>query len=95
MRRDAGRARPVGTRAVLAGLRWYRSAISPLLGPSCRYVPSCSAYAAEAVERFGAVRGGGLALRRIGRCHPLHRGGYDPVPAADGPDGGRRTGWHR
>jgi uncharacterized protein len=61
----------------------YRLAISPLLGPRCRFHPSCSSYALEALERHGAVRGLWLALRRVLRCHPWHPGGYDPVPPAD------------
>lgn len=58
----------------------YRYGISPLLGPHCRFEPSCSAYALEAVRRYGALRGTWLALRRLLRCHPLCPGGYDPVP---------------
>ncbi|WP_238388400.1 membrane protein insertion efficiency factor YidD [Sinimarinibacterium sp. NLF-5-8] len=54
--------------------------ISPLLGPSCRFYPSCSRYAVQALQHHGAVRGSGLALRRLLRCHPLNPGGYDPVP---------------
>ncbi len=63
-------------------LRGYRFAISPLYGQVCRYHPTCSGYALEAVTRYGALRGGWLALRRIGRCHPWAAGGYDPVPVA-------------
>lgn len=68
------------TRAVLAALRFYRQWISPLKPPSCRYSPTCSAYAMEAVARYGPWRGGWLAVRRILRCHPWARGGHDPVP---------------
>jgi hypothetical protein len=68
------------TRLLVAPLRFYRTAISPIRPPACRYVPSCSAYALEAIERFGALRGSWLALRRLLRCHPFHAGGHDPVP---------------
>jgi uncharacterized protein len=61
-------------------IRCYRASISPLLGPRCRYVPSCSHYTEEAIERFGVLRGGLLGLWRILRCHPFARGGVDPVP---------------
>jgi putative membrane protein insertion efficiency factor len=64
-------------------LRGYKWAISPLFPPACRYVPSCSDYAAEAVERYGALVGGGKALLRLMRCHPFSRGGYDPVVRRD------------
>lgn len=67
-------------RLLLLLIRFYRVAISPLFLPHCRYYPTCSAYALEAVTRYGAWRGGWIALRRILRCHPFHRGGYDPVP---------------
>ncbi len=60
-------------------LRAYKWAISPMLPPACRYVPTCSEYAMEAVERYGALRGGWMAFARILRCHPFARGGYDPV----------------
>ncbi len=63
---------------VLLGL--YRRWISPLLGQNCRFHPTCSRYAIEAIEAHGAVRGGWLALRRVSRCHPFHEGGLDPVP---------------
>lgn len=66
--------------AVLAMLRGYRMAISPLLGQRCRFHPSCSAYAGDAVSRFGVLRGGLLAAFRIARCQPLCEGGIDPVP---------------
>lgn len=58
----------------------YRRYISPLKSPCCRYIPTCSEYAMIAVERYGAARGGWLALKRVLRCHPFHAGGYDPVP---------------
>ncbi|OQA34136.1 MAG: putative membrane protein insertion efficiency factor [Betaproteobacteria bacterium ADurb.Bin341] len=58
----------------------YRYAISPLLGPSCRFFPTCSEYAAEAVRRYGVSHGGWLAIKRILRCHPWNSGGFDPVP---------------
>ena len=66
--------------ALILLVRCYQITVSPLLPAACRYYPSCSAYAVEALERHGAWRGGWLAIRRIGRCHPFHAGGYDPVP---------------
>ena len=66
--------------ALVLLIRGYQVAISPLLPASCRYYPSCSAYAVEAIEKHGALRGGWLAMKRIGRCHPFRPGGYDPVP---------------
>jgi uncharacterized protein len=67
---------------VRGAIRFYQLAVSPLVGPACRFHPSCSQYALEAVSRFGVLRGGWLAVRRLGRCHPFHPGGYDPVPPA-------------
>jgi len=68
-------------RFVLKGLiRLYRYFVSPMLGPNCRFYPSCSCYAEEAIEHHGIARGSYLAARRILRCHPWHPGGYDPVP---------------
>jgi putative membrane protein insertion efficiency factor len=65
---------------VLILIRFYQLAISPHFPPSCRYAPTCSVYAYEAVLKYGAIRGSFMALRRILRCHPFHPGGYDPVP---------------
>ena len=67
-------------RFLLALIRFYRRNISPLRKPCCRYIPTCSEYALEAGEKYGALKGSWLALRRFLRCHPFHRGGYDPVP---------------
>lgn len=67
---------------VIGIIRFYRLGISPYLPPHCRYTPTCSSYAIEAINRFGIVRGGWMAMKRIGRCHPWHAGGYDPVPEA-------------
>lgn len=64
---------------LLALLRSYKVVVSPLLPPACRFAPSCSEYAFEAVRRYGALRGGWLSIRRLTRCHPFHPGGYDPV----------------
>jgi uncharacterized protein len=68
-------------RLLMLLLTGYRTFISPLLGPRCRFYPSCSAYALEAVQVHGALRGSWLAARRLSRCHPFHAGGLDPVPA--------------
>ena len=64
-----------------AGIRLYQWTLSPWLAPSCRYFPSCSEYAIEAITRFGPAHGGWLALKRLGRCHPWGKDGYDPVPS--------------
>ena len=73
-------ARSLPARLLLSVVAFYRGYVSPMMGPTCRYVPSCSAYAQQAIEEYGVARGGWLALRRLLRCHPLHKGGYDPVP---------------
>ena len=67
-------------RVLLALVRFYRRAISPFRPPCCRYTPTCSQYALEAIEKYGALKGGWMAFRRILRCNPFHKGGYDPVP---------------
>ncbi len=67
-------------RVLIWSIRGYQRLISPLIPPSCRFTPTCSQYAAEAIDRFGSVRGSYLATLRICRCHPFHPGGYDPVP---------------
>jgi putative membrane protein insertion efficiency factor len=66
--------------ALVALVRGYKYAVSPFLGMNCRFAPSCSEYAVEALQRHGALRGLWLAARRVSRCHPWHPGGYDPVP---------------
>jgi uncharacterized protein len=70
----------IAARILLLAIDAYRALLAPLVGGYCRYVPSCSLYAAEAVCRHGARQGAGLAARRLLRCHPFHAGGYDPVP---------------
>ena len=65
---------------LLALIRFYRKCISPLFPPTCRFVPTCSQYALEAIEKYGAWKGGKLAVKRLLKCHPFHEGGYDPVP---------------
>lgn len=72
--------RSIPKRIMLGMIRFYRRFISPMFPPCCRFTPTCSAYALEAIQKYGALRGGYLAVRRILRCHPFHPGGYDPVP---------------
>ena len=71
----------IARKSVLLLLRGYKWVLSPMLPPSCRYVPTCSEYAMEAIELHGVLRGGALAAARLARCHPLARAGFDPVPA--------------
>jgi putative membrane protein insertion efficiency factor len=79
------RDRPsAAARVITVAITGYRRFISPLLPPRCRFLPSCSAYALEAVQEHGAARGSWLAARRLSRCHPFHAGGLDPVPARRG-----------
>ena len=65
---------------LLLPIKFYQYCISPLNPPTCRYTPTCSQYALEAIEKYGALKGGWMAFRRILRCNPFHKGGYDPVP---------------
>ena len=65
---------------ILFALRVYQKFLSPLLGNNCRFYPTCSEYSHQAIERYGAIRGGWLAIKRLSRCHPLHAGGIDEVP---------------
>ena len=65
---------------LIAAIKFYRRHISPAMAPRCRFQPTCSEYALQAIENYGALKGGFLAIRRILRCHPLCPGGYDPVP---------------
>jgi len=71
----------IAARVLMVPVIGYRRFLSPLLGPRCRFEPSCSAYTLEALRRHGAARGLWLSVRRLARCHPFHPGGYDPVPA--------------
>jgi len=69
-------------RFALGTIRLYQLTLSPFIGRQCRFHPTCSSYAAEAIEKFGVLRGTLLAARRLSRCHPFHPGGFDPVPPA-------------
>ena len=70
----------ISHRLITGAIRLYQRFVSPFLGANCRFYPSCSSYACEAMEKHGVLGGGWLALRRLCRCHPLHPGGIDPVP---------------
>jgi putative membrane protein insertion efficiency factor len=67
-------------RTLIAAIKGYKQVLSPLLPSACRYAPTCSEYAIQAIEKYGVMRGLHLAFKRISRCHPFHPGGYDPVP---------------
>ena len=88
--RDGVEPDPAMAAVLIALVRAYQWAISPWLGPRCRFDPTCSHYMITAVERFGALRGGWLGLKRILRCHPWGGTGYDPVPEAPARDQGER-----
>lgn len=75
---------------ILFALRIYKRIISPLLPPACRFYPSCSEYAADAIAKHGVLRGGILAAKRLVKCHPLHPGGFDPVPSPSSGRGSER-----
>jgi uncharacterized protein len=93
MRRSRFAMQTISQSVLLKLLRGYKWFISPLLPAACRYVPTCSEYAVEAIERFGVVRGGRMSIWRLFRCHPFVRGGYDPVVKA--PASAINTGQHR
>lgn len=76
---EGGRPKPTA-RLLILPIRFYQRWISPALPPACRFTPTCSAYAIEAISQHGALRGSWLAIRRLARCHPWHQGGDDPVP---------------
>jgi len=70
----------IARKIMKAPIRFYRKFISPLKPPTCRFYPSCSQYALQAIDEYGALQGGWMAVKRIARCHPFHPGGFDPVP---------------
>jgi len=86
--REVARSPGVAARAGLFLIRSYKILISPLFAGSCRFVPSCSEYTAEAIRRYGLIRGSWMGIRRLARCHPFCEAGYDPVPDRDAPISG-------
>jgi putative membrane protein insertion efficiency factor len=76
----------IAARTLIGMVRIYQLVLSPILPASCRFVPSCSEYAREALARHGAIRGSWMAVRRLSRCHPFHPGGFDPVDRSSHPD---------
>lgn len=90
---DRGRLRccQLANRVLVGAIRIYRRYVSPCLGRHCRFHPTCSMYALEALSRHGLLKGGWLAIRRVLRCHPLHPGGLDPVPPANAAVPGRHA----
>ena len=79
----------IAGRALIGLVKLYRIAVSPWLGANCRYLPTCSSYAIEAINLHGALKGSALSVWRLLRCHPFAKGGYDPVPNSEGPEQGR------
>ncbi len=76
----SGEGKSRGARAAMRAIRFYQTRISPLFGPHCIYTPTCSEYTRQAIEKYGLGKGCWMGFRRILRCHPFHKGGYDPVP---------------
>lgn len=76
----ADEPRGLGARMGVSAVRGYQRYVSPMSGPNCRFAPTCSQYTLEAIDRFGLLRGVGMGVARLSKCHPLHEGGYDPVP---------------
>ncbi|WP_392566039.1 membrane protein insertion efficiency factor YidD [Utexia brackfieldae] len=83
MAQNQTQCRSIGAKALIFLIRGYQRFISPLLGPNCRFQPSCSQYAIIALSRFGLIKGSWLTVKRVLKCHPLHEGGEDPVPPKD------------